>query len=129
MLFGGFGVDLIDGGAGNDLLVTGSVTIENSSWTSVANTTTFSPATYTLGGDNDAALLTLLSQWAATSNRGLLGTSPAIIHDGVNDDVFGSTEDDDFCWETADILDNFPGTTPPDFNAPGMGNDERFGPT
>ena len=128
VIFGGNGIDLIDGGSGNDLLVTGSVANENSSWTSAANTTTFSPATYTLGSDNDAALLTFLNQWAATSPPAL-GDTLAITHDGLNDDVWGSTEDDDFCWEAADVLDNFPGTTPPDFNAVGMGTDARFGPT
>ena len=102
---------------------------ETSSWTSVANTTTFNAATYTLGTDNDAALLTLLAAWASTGNRGTLGTSPAITHDGVNDDLWGGTGDDDFCWETADILDNFPGLTPADYNAQFMGTDERFGPT
>jgi Ca2+-binding RTX toxin-like protein len=129
VLFGGDGADVMDGGSGNDLLVTGIVAGETSSFTSVPNTSTYSSATYTDPLDNDAALVTLLGQWALFSNRGTLGTSPAITHDGLNDDVFGSTEDDDFCWETADILDNFPGTTPPDFNASGMGNDERFGPT
>ena len=53
----------------------------------------------------------------------------AITHDGANDDLFGSLGDDDFCWETADVVDNPPGISPPDFNAPGMGMDERFGPT
>ena len=74
-------------------------------------------------------LIALLTAWASTSNRGTLGTSPAITHDGANDDLWGGTGDDDFCWETADILDDFPGTTPPDYNAQNMGADERFGPT
>ena len=102
---------------------------ESSSWTSQPTTATFNAATYTRGTDNDAALLTLLASWAASSNRGTLGTSPAITHDGANDDLWGSTGDDDFCWEAADVLDNFPGTSPSDYNAAGMGTDERFGPT
>jgi hypothetical protein len=129
VLFGGTGLDLIDGGEGNDLLVSGSVANENSSWTSLANTSTYSAATFTNGADNDAALLTLLAQWGTFGNRGTLGTSPAITHDGQNDDLWGGLGDDDFCWETADVLDNPPGLAPPDFLAFGMGTDERFGPT
>jgi Ca2+-binding RTX toxin-like protein len=125
VLFGGTGVDLLDGGDGSDLLVSGSVANETSSWTSLPNTSTYSSTTYSSGTDNDAALLTLLAQWGSASNRsGIAG----ITHDGVNDDLYGGTGDDDFCWETADILDNLPGTTPPDFNAFAMGTDERFGP-
>jgi len=126
VIFGGTGNDLIEGGDGNDLLVSGSVANENSIWTSVASTTTYSAATYTNGADNDAALLTLLTQWGSASNRSSIA---GITHDGANDDLAGGTGDDDFCWETADILDNFPSTSPNDFNAPGMGSDERFGPT
>ena len=81
------------------------------------------------GADNDAALLTLLTQWGTLSNRGTLGIGPAITHDGVNDDLFGGTGDDDFCWETADVLDNPPASPRPTYNASGMGTDERFGPT
>jgi fibronectin-binding autotransporter adhesin len=128
VIFGGDGADLLSGGNGNDLLVTGSVANENSSWTSAPNTNTFSPATYSSGGDNDAALLTLLTQWAATGDSAI-GPTLAITHDGLKDDVYGSLGDDDFCWEAADIADNYPGTTPPDFGAPGMGSDQRFGPT
>ena len=126
VLFGGTGADLIDGGGGNDLLVSGSVANENSSRTSVPNTTSFSSANYTNPADNDSALLTLLTTWASTSTRGGLG---AITHDGANDDLFGYTGDDDFCWESADVVENLPMLTPPDFNASGMGSDERFGPT
>jgi fibronectin-binding autotransporter adhesin len=126
VLIGGTGSDLLDGGEGNDLLVSGSVSNENSSWTSVATTTTFPAASYSNPADSDAALLTLLTQWGAASNRTSLAT---ITHDGVNDDLFGSTGDDDFCWEMADVLDNQPGMSPPDFMASGMGNDERFDPT
>ncbi len=97
VLFGGTGADLVDGGTGSDLLVSGSVANETSSWTSVANTTTFNAATYTMPGDNDSALIALLTAWASTSNRGTLGTSPAITHDGANDDLWGGTGDDDFC--------------------------------
>ncbi len=129
VLFGGTGADLLDAGAGNDLLVSGSVAGESSSWTSVASTSTYNAATYTLPSDNDAALLTLLAQWATLGNRGSLGTSPAITHDGANDDLFGSAGDDDFCWETADVIEHIPGTSPPDYNALGLGMDERFGPT
>ena len=129
VLFGGSGADLIDGGTGNDLLVSGSVGIEMSVWTSLASTSTYSAATYTDPMDNDAALITLLGQWAATSNRGTLGTVPSITHDGQNDDLWGGTGDDDFCWELADVLDNPPALSPPDYNALGQGTDERFGPT
>jgi Ca2+-binding RTX toxin-like protein len=129
VLFGGTGSDLLDGGEGNDLLVTGSVAIENSTWTSVASTSTFSAATYTNPADNDAALLTMLVQWSTIGNRGTLGTNPAITHDGVADRVFGGTGDDDFCWEAADVAEYAPSVNPPDYNASLMGNDERFGPT
>ncbi len=125
VVLGGMGADLLDGGDGNDLLVSGSVVNENSSWTSVASTSTFAATRYSNPADNDAALLTLLVQWSAASNRTSLGT---ITHDGANDDLFGSTGDDDFCWETAEVLDNPPGISPPDYNAVGQGNDERFGP-
>jgi Ca2+-binding RTX toxin-like protein len=125
-VFGGTGADELNGGDGNDLLVTGSVNNENSSWTSVASVGNYSPATYTLGSDNDAALLALLNAWGASSNRSSIG---AITHDGADDDVYGNLGDDDFCWETADIVDDLPAINPPDYNAPFMGNDERFGPT
>jgi Ca2+-binding RTX toxin-like protein len=125
VLLGGNGIDLIDGGGGNDLLVSGSVANETSSWTSVASTSTYSAATYTDGADNDGALLALLAQWGSVSDRTSLG---AITHDGVNDDLWGSTGDDDFCWELIDILDDLPSISPPDFGATGMGTDERFGP-
>ena len=75
--------------------------------------------------DNDSALLTLLAQWGSASDRSSIG---AITHDGVADDLTGGTGDDDFCWETADVMSNFPGLTPADYNAFGMGTDERFGP-
>jgi fibronectin-binding autotransporter adhesin len=125
VLFGGNGADRLVGGDGNDLLVSGSVANENSSWTSLPTTATYSPATYTNGSDNDAALLTLLAQWGSVSNHMSIGT---ITHDGVADELSGGTGDDDFCWETADILSNFPSLTPADYNAFGMGTDERFGP-
>ena len=80
-------------------------------------------------GRSRCGTLLKLTTWAATSNRGTLGTVPAITHDSANDDLWGSTGDDDFCWETADVLDIFPATTPSDYNAAAMGTDERFGPT
>ncbi len=123
VLIGGTGADLIDGGDGNDLLISGSVANETSSWTSVANTTTFSPVTYFSPISNDVALLTLLTQWATAGNRSSLDT---ITHDGVHDEAFGGLGDDDFCWETADVS---PRLTPQDYNGPAMGSDERFGPT
>jgi Ca2+-binding RTX toxin-like protein len=126
VLIGGAGIDLINAGNGNDLLVSGSVSNESSSWTSQASAGTFSSATYTNPTDNDAALLTLLNQWGAASNRSSIA---AITHDGVNDDLSGGLQDDDFCWEMIDILDNLPGVSPPDYNAPSQGSDERFGPT
>jgi VCBS repeat-containing protein len=125
VLFGGTGADTIGGGDGSDLIVSGSVANESSSWTSVASTTTYNAATYTNPADNDAALLTLLTQWASTSSRAGIG---GITHDGQDDDLFGGTGDDDFSWETIDVLDDFPAMAPADFNAFGMGTDERFGP-
>ena len=50
-MFGGTGADLVDGGEGNDLIVSGSVANETSSWTSLPNTSTYSLATYTNGAD------------------------------------------------------------------------------
>jgi fibronectin-binding autotransporter adhesin len=126
VLVGGTGIDLIDAGDGNDLIVSGSVNNETSSWTSQASAGTFSAATYTNGSDNDAALLILLTQWGGSNNRSSIGS---ITHDGVNDDLYGGLGDDDFCWEMVDVLDNPPGISPPDYNAPAMGSDERFGPT
>jgi fibronectin-binding autotransporter adhesin len=125
VLLAGTGADNVDGGSGDDLLVSGSVANESSSFTSLANTTTFNTATYINPADNDSALLTLLAQWAASSSRASLA---AVTHDGADDDLFGSTGNDDFCWENADIADDLPALTPPDFNAPGMGSDERFAP-
>ena len=75
--------------------------------------------------DNDAALLTLLTQWSSIGDRTSLG---AISHDGADDDLFGGTGDDDFSWESADLLDDYPALSPPDFNVANMGQDERFGP-
>lgn len=126
VLFAGAGADNMDGGGGNDLLVSGSVANENSSLTSVANTTTFNFLTYSNPADNDAALLTLLSQWGTSSNRSSIGV---ITHDAQDDDMSGGTGDDDFCWESFDILDELPAVNPGDFNSIGMGSDERFGPT
>ena len=83
---------LLDGGGGADLLITGSLPNETSSWTSVASTTTYNPVTYFNPAASDAALLTLLAQWSLSNdNSGALG----IQHDGANDDVFGSTGDDE----------------------------------
>ncbi|WP_254509590.1 autotransporter-associated beta strand repeat-containing protein [Anatilimnocola floriformis] len=124
VIFGGTGADLLDGGVGNDLLISGSVLNESSTWTSVANTTTFSPATYTNGSDNDDALLTLLALWGSTGSNST-GLAP-ITHDGANDDLFGGLGDDDFCWEAADVVDS--GLAPTDFNAVGMGADQRIPP-
>jgi Ca2+-binding RTX toxin-like protein len=126
ILFGGIGADSLTGGGGNDLIISGSVANENSSFTSVASTTTYNAVTYSKATDNDAALLTLLAQWGATSSSAGIG---AITHDGQNDNLFGYTGDDDFCWETIDILEDFPAVAPADFNGFGMGTDERFGPT
>jgi autotransporter-associated beta strand protein len=128
VLFGGTGTDNISGDDGNDLLVTGSVSIETSSRTSVASVGNYDANIYTNPLDNDAALLSMLAQWASFGTRGTLGTNPPITHDGVNDDVFGGLGDDDFCWEAADIADEFPAVAPPDYNGIGMGADERFGP-
>jgi Ca2+-binding RTX toxin-like protein len=122
VILGGDGADLLDGGDGNDLLVSGIVANETSSRTSVGNTTTFNAATYTNGSDNDAALLTLLAQWAATNDSSSIG---AITHDLDNDDLNGGLGDDDFCWEAIDVS---PGFAPSDYNAPGMGVDQRIPP-
>lgn len=127
VLVGGTGADLVDGGDGNDLLISGSVLNESSSWTSLANTSTFPAANYVNPADNDAQLLIVLALWGSTSTRsGALGS---ISHDLANDDLFGSLGDDDFCWEAADIADNVPAVAPVDYLALGMGADERFGPT
>ena len=126
VLIGGTGADTIDGGSGDDLLISGSVSNDSSSMSSVASVSDFGASTYSNVTDNDAALLTLLAQWSSAGNRSSLGT---ITHDGADDDLFGSTGDDDFCWEAADVADEFPKLIPPDFNAPLMGTDERFGPT
>jgi VCBS repeat-containing protein len=126
VIIGGDGEDMLVGDTGNDLLITGIVANEHSTWSSLAPTSTFSAATYSDPGDNDAALLNLLLQWGSASNSSLLGS---ITHDGDDDDVAGYTGADDFCWEAADLLDQPGATTPSDFNAPSMGPDERFGPT
>lgn len=126
VLIAGTGADSMDGGDGNDLLVSGSVVGESSTLTSAANTTTFTGTIHSNPADNDAALLTLLAQWGSSSDRSSLAT---ISHDAADDDMSGGTGDDDFCWETLDILDEMPAMNPGDFNSPGMGSDERFGPT
>ena len=125
-LLGGAGADVLAGGEGNDLLVAGSVVNETSIWTSLGGTASYSAATYTDPSGNDASLLILLAQWSSSNDRSALS---AVVHDGANDDLSGDTGDDAFCWELADVLENFPGTAPPDFNAPFMGTDDRFGPT
>ena len=127
VLFGGTGADLIDGGDGNDMLINGSVFNEGSSWTSLANTSTFPATNYTNPADNDAQLLIVLASWGNASTISVsLGS---ISQDGANDDLFGGLGDDDFCWEAADVVDNPPGVFPVDFLTVGMGADERFGPT
>ncbi len=126
VIIGGSGADLIDGGNGNDLLISGNVANQSSSWAGTATTGTYSAATYTNPADNDVALLTLLGQWGTASNNSGLA---AMTHDGANDELFGGTGDDDFCWETADVLDNPPGSSPVDYNAFMMGTDERIGPS
>ncbi|WP_425614988.1 autotransporter-associated beta strand repeat-containing protein [Anatilimnocola sp. NA78] len=127
VLIGGTGEDNMSGEFGNDLLITGSVANEHSTWTSVASVGPFSAATYSSGTDNDAALLALLNIWGTSNLRTGLAT---ITHDGVDDDVYGKLGDDDFCWEAADVADQGPtALSPPDFQVPGNGTDERFGPT
>lgn len=126
VLIGGNGADLVSGGEGDDLLIGGSVVNETSIWTSLGGTASYSAATYTDPSGNDASLLILLAQWASANDRTTLA---AVVHDGANDDLFGDIGDDDFAWELADVVENFPGTAPPDFNAPLMGTDGRFGPT
>ncbi|WP_254508011.1 beta strand repeat-containing protein [Anatilimnocola floriformis] len=118
VIIGGDGMDTLDGSDGNDLLVGGMVAGETSSRTSAANTMTFSPANYTNGTDNDAALLTLLAQWATSNDSSALG---AITHDHVADQLSGGAGNDNFCWEAVDVA---PGIAPSDF---GVG-DQRFGP-
>ena len=126
VLLGGGGADDLTGGGGNDLLVSGRVAGENSTFSSVASTSTFGAPTYSNPADNDSALLTLLTQWSSSKDRSSLGI---ITHDGNDDDLFGGTGDDDFCWEAADLLDDGTATAPADFNTNGMGLDTRFGPT
>lgn len=125
VLIGGANVDLIDGGDGNDLLINGTMSNESSSWTSMPSTSTFPAANYSNGGDNDAALLILLALWGNSSDNSAIGV---IAHDGANDDMIGGLGDDDFCWETIDISDNPPGIVPTDYQALGMGMDERLAP-
>jgi fibronectin-binding autotransporter adhesin len=125
VIIGGYGADLLDGAEGNDLLISGSVTNELSSWTSVPSSSKFAADTYSDSTDNDAALLALLVDWSSSGDRSSLAS---IVHDGDADDLYGYTGDDDFCWEEADVQKYFPATTPSDFNANRMGNDERFGP-
>ena len=126
VLLGGGGEDDLTGGNGNDLLIGGRTAGENSTFTSVPNTSTFGANSYSNVLDNDSALLSLLAGWGSSSSRAGLGV---ITHDGADDDLIGSTGDDDFCWEAADGLDNPPSLNPGDFGAQAMGNDERFGPT
>ena len=123
VLIGGAGADLLDGGSGNDLLISGNVANQNSSWTSVANIGNFPAANYANGADNDSSLLTLLALWGASSDNSVLG---AVSHDGANDDLFGGTGDDDFCWEAIDVS---PTIAPSDYNTFGMGADARISPT
>lgn len=92
VLVGGASGDSLDGGNGNDLFITGLLFNEASSWTSLPNTTTFNAAVYSKPTDNDAALLLLLAQWAAASDRSSLA---AVIPDGVPDIVVGGTGNDD----------------------------------
>ena len=51
-----------------------------------------------------------------------------IVSGPDEDDIFGGIGDDDFCWETLDLLDDLPAMSPADFNATNMGTDDRFGP-
>ncbi len=126
VLLAGSGADDLTGGDGNDLLVSGNTAGENSTFTSVASTTTFGAATYSNMLDNDAALLSLLAQWSSASDRSGLGL---VTHDGQDDDLVGDIGDDDFCWESLDLADEAPAMSPGDFNTFGMGTDERFGPS
>ncbi|WP_254509681.1 PA14 domain-containing protein [Anatilimnocola floriformis] len=125
VLIGGGGADQIDAGSGNDLIIGGRVANENSSFTSVASTSTFGAATYSNPTDNDAALLTLLTQWAATKDLSSLGI---ITHDGATDRLIGSVGDDTFNWESIDLAGSSNLVAPSDFNAFGMGTDVRIGP-
>jgi VCBS repeat-containing protein len=125
VLIGGTGADLVDADEGNDLLIGGSVANENSSWTAQAHIATYSAASYANPADNDADLLTLLALWSSANDSSPLGV---ITHDGVDDDLWGFRGDDVFCWENADVVDDLPGLTPPDYRAFGMGNDARITP-
>jgi hypothetical protein len=125
VLLAGGGADDLTGGGGDDLLISGRTAGENSIFTSAASTTTFGANSYSNLLDNDAALLSLLTLWSTSSDRSLLGI---VTHDGSDDDLFGSTGNDDFCWETIDIMDDPPALSPGDYNATGMGSDERITP-
>jgi Ca2+-binding RTX toxin-like protein len=127
VMIGGIGADLVDGGDGNDLLIGGSVANQSTSRTSLATTATFPAANYTNAADNDAAMLIVLAAWSAPINT-ISGSLGVISHDGDNDDLWGGLGDDDFCWELADVVDNPPGASPPDYQAPGMGTDQRINP-
>jgi fibronectin-binding autotransporter adhesin len=126
VIIGGFGSDTISGDNGKDILITGSVANEHSSFTSVPSVGNYNPSTYSQAADADAALLALLVEWTTS---GTYTGLQAITHDGVDDDIYGGLGDDEFCWEAADITDEGPSLSPPDFNTLGMGNDNRFGPT
>jgi len=91
----------------------------------VASVSNYSDATYTNGLDNDSALLSLLTLWSGSGDGSSIA---AITHDLVDDDVMGGLGDDDFCYEAIDFADDFPGLAPGDFDAFGMGNDDRIPP-
>lgn len=125
VLIGGTGADLLDAGAGNDLLISGSVANENSSWTSPANISNYPAASYANAAYNDADLLTLLAMWSSANNSSSLA---GITHDGANDDLWGGTGDDDFCWENADLVGDGAALAPADYSAFAMGSDARITP-
>ncbi|WP_254508744.1 autotransporter-associated beta strand repeat-containing protein [Anatilimnocola floriformis] len=114
VLIGGGGADNMNGNAGDDLLISGRLANESSSWTSQAVNATFGAALYSRSTDNDAALLILLNQWSSTNDRSSLA---AITSDAIFDQVWGYTGNDDFSVSAGEAQD---------FNANGMGSDELF---
>ncbi len=114
VLIGGGGADNMNGNAGDDLLISGRLANESSSWTSQAVNATFGAALYSRSTDNDAALLILLNQWSSTNDRSSLA---AITSDAIFDQVWGYTGNDDFSVSAGEAQD---------FNGNGMGSDELF---
>lgn len=104
-LIGSAGADTIHGNAGDDLIVGGATTNSNS---------------LTAGDTADAALIAMLTSWAATKPTNLV-TSVLSPNDNAVDTLWGETGNDDFYRATGTAAD-----TLPDYRAAGMGTDRRY---